>query len=94
MSHFLREREVREVFLHRRYAAVQVRVTGRRELTVDVGRGIFVLDPMKSVSLTRLPPDVVVKAPDGEVIKASHSFWVTTCTFDPYHAVIDADGVW
>jgi hypothetical protein len=65
----------------------------RRELTIDTTRGVFVLDPSKSVTLTRLPPDVVVMAPDGEVIKASRSFWVTTCTIDPFHAVIDAEGV-
>jgi hypothetical protein len=93
MSHFLRQSEIASVSLHRPIAAVAVKVTGRRELTIDTTRGVFVLDPSKSVTLTRLPPDVVVMAPDGEVIKASRSFWVTTCTIDPFHAAIDAEGV-
>ena len=93
MSHFLRATEIRGHLLQKPYAAVLVRVSGRRELTVDAGN-LFILDPSKCIELTELPADVRVLSSEGVVVEASRRFWITVGTFDPCHALVDMNVPW
>ena len=46
------------------------------------------------VYVAELPEDFKVLSPLGdEVVPPSSGYWITTETFDPYHAVLDWDGV-
>jgi hypothetical protein len=68
----------------RQWAAVTVRV---EKGSLIVQPGIGVLKPETLVF--PVPDTVLVQGPDGEVIRPSGRFMITTETFDPYHLVID-----
>lgn len=93
--HFLRKTEVYARTLTRPRAAVKVRVE-KDTLVIcepedDEHPNIIVakLDTQWS----ELPERVKVCGPDGKVIKPSKGkkFYVTVETFDPFHAVMEAD---
>lgn len=50
-------------------------------------------DPIRIVkmgtSITALPGRVKIISQEGEAVRASHKFWVTLETFNPYHLVFD-----
>jgi len=74
----------------RPYAAVVVENTGKKKLAIQLGQ----IQVMKHDAYVVMLPDdfKVINPEDGTVIDAEHTFWITTETFDPYHAVIDWDG--
>lgn len=63
-------------------------------VTVRVEKGALIVQPEISVIKPEtlvfpLPDRVLVKGPDGKVIKPSGRFMITTETFDPYHLLLD-----
>lgn len=86
--HFLRKSEVQGFTLTRPRACVSVRVE-KDKLVIEPG-SIAVLKI--GVLLSPVPDRVKVVGPDGKVVKPSKGkqFFVTTETFDPCHAVLEA----
>lgn len=70
------------------WAAVQVRIErgSPRTLTIQPGVSVLKVDVM----LIPLPENVRVVDGDGNAVVASHRFWVTTESFDPFHLLLDA----
>lgn len=90
MSHFLRKDEAWGRRLGRPYAAVRVRVEYRKRVPVlilDPENPVMIMD--SDLTVAELPPRVRLLNQDGEDIQASGTFLVSTCTFDPYHVVLD-----
>jgi len=85
MSHIL-PREFHEVCTTRPYAAVRVEVVSLRPCVLRVTEDILVLK--RGVRLAKLPTDVQVLGDDTRV-RASGEFYISTETFDPYHALTD-----
>ena len=70
----------------RHFACVTVKVIGKKIVQVEPSSiGILKYDTL----VTPLPADVRVVGPDGKEIKAAHRFYITTETFDPFHALTD-----
>lgn len=69
-------------------AAVLVRRTARNDLVVQAE--MFLLKP--DVEIAPMPQRLHVLDERGKPIPASSGeFWISTETFDPYHAVCDVD---
>ena len=72
------------------YAAVMVSRKKGKDLVIVPGQIHLLKDDTQVVEL---PEDYTILNPeDGTPIEPSFSFWITTETFDPFHAVIDWDG--
>ncbi len=95
--HFLTAEEARgERAVGKPYACVVVKVSRithrgvrRRSLTVCTDRGVSVF--RADALVVPLPESVGVVLEDGDVLRPSRTFWVTTETFDPYHLLTDMD---
>lgn len=85
MSHILR-RDFHEVRTTRPYAAVRVEVVSLRPCVLQVTGDVFLLK--RGIRLAKLPTDVQVLGDDTPV-KASGEFYISTETFNPYHALTD-----
>lgn len=97
--HFLKKSEVHARTLGKPRACVNVKVEGRDRLVVcggdDGKHGVFVAKIDSQWS--ELPERIKVVGPDGKVIKPSKGkqFYVSTETFDPFHALLEAgDSDW
>jgi hypothetical protein len=76
--------------LGRPYAAIMVERKGNTLRIIPDQLHILKHD----IYVVELPEDITVLPPLGnEPVQSSSRFWITTETFDPYHAVLDWDGV-
>ncbi len=95
--HFLKESERNGYDVHRHRAGVTVRFEKAGKERVLVLRVPEDDEPCIAVarlgtSFARLPDDVKVLDPDTrKPIKASHQFWVSLGTLDPFHFLLDTD---
>jgi len=88
--HFLfkkKDARSRYFVMWRPYACVTVEVLGKKKLKAVPGSIAFLKSDARLVAL---PEDVIVVDDKGNVIEPSRGFFITTETFDPYHAIIDA----
>jgi len=71
-------------------AAVTVEYLGKKTFAVQTGGFIILRD---DTYVVKIPQDYRIIDPNGGlIIEATHNFWITTETFNPFHAVIDWNG--
>jgi hypothetical protein len=86
--HFLKKAASKSHTIGRPRAAVKVMFDAKKKALVLVeGEGIMVLK--WDALIAEIPSDVPILDAKGKRIPASGAFFVTTETFDPYHAVVD-----
>lgn len=75
------------ICLRKPHACVTVQVAGKKTLKAIAGSINILRD---DAQLVALPSDVSVVDEQGNAIKPSRGFYVTTETFDPFHVLVDA----
>ena len=90
--HFLNPKGGRDVggsALWKPRACVSVRVEYRDRKPVLIVKDGSVGVLKGDAILVELPKEIPVIGPDGDRIKPTGKFYVTTETFDPHHALVD-----
>lgn len=86
--HFLKKAALRSHAIGKPRAAVRVKFDSKKKALVIVeGEGFMVLKDDSLIS--EIPSNIPILDSKGKPILASGKFFVTTETFDPYHAVVD-----
>jgi hypothetical protein len=71
-------------------AAVTVEYLGNKTFAVQIGGFTILRD---DTYVVEIPKDYKIIDPnEGLIIEATHNFWITAETFNPFHAVIDWSG--